>query len=79
MIVHHVWDINLRQEYEVVVTLLDGTNILGKSKAMDSPDIIRPQVEYRGAGQTVPRQRRCQVKAVSDMPYWSGAPCCVSI
>ena len=48
--VNRFQDISLRQEYEIVVTLLDGTNRLWEAEAVAVLNIICPQVEYRGEG-----------------------------
>ena len=48
MKVHHVQDIRLCQDNEVVVTPLDGMNRLTEAEATTVPDIIRTQVESWG-------------------------------
>ena len=72
MIVYHVQDIRLHQEHEVIFTLLDSTNCLWEAEAAFVPNIIRPKVDTRGAGQPAPQQRQRQVKAIIAMPYRAG-------
>ena len=45
---------------------------LGDTNPTDILNIVRPQVESHGAGRLVLRQQRCQVQAVTALPYWLG-------
>ena len=45
MTVHHIWDIRLCQEHEVVFTLLDGIDCLWEAEAAAIPNIIHTHVD----------------------------------
>ena len=72
MTVHHVQDLFLNQEHEVVFPSLNGTNHLWEAEAMSVPNVVRPPVDSRGAELLVSRQkRRRRLEAVTAMPYQS--------
>ena len=70
--VHRVRDICLCQEYEVVFSLLGGTNRLWEANIPSGLNVVHPQVDSHGVGNPVLWRRRRQVKGVTAMLYWWG-------
>ena len=56
MTVHHVQDLSFRQEHELVVYLIDGTNLQGQNEAVAAPNIVHPEVESKGTGRPLVRR-----------------------
>ena len=61
MTVHHVRNLSLRKELEVVVTLIDGKNHLWEAKSAAIPNLILPQIDSRGDGRTAALRLQCQL------------------
>ena len=60
--VHHVQNLRLCQEYEVVVTLIEGTKHLWEAEAVAVPYSIRPRIDSREARWAALQQRKRQAK-----------------